>query len=211
MIDSFASSESPAESSIEDLPPWYALRVKSNFGNVSAVALQDRGYETFYPTLAVQRRWSDRLKEVEAALFPGYLFCRVDLRNRLPVLTAPGIVQIIGQGKKPIPVPDSEIEAVRTVLKAKVACEPWPSIPVGQQVRVEKGPLSGLEGVLTEVKRRYRLLISVHLLQRSVAVEVDAAWVRPITSPGPVAHTCGWTTSACVSQAIRNVPSMPSM
>jgi transcription antitermination factor NusG len=142
-----------------------------------AKQLNGKGYETFLPVYKSRRRWSDRIKQVELPLFPGYLFCRFDAMNRLPILVTPGIVQIVGFGKTPIAVDDAEIAAIRTVVGADVEKEPWPFLKVGQTVRVEYGALRGVEGILLNIKGSHRLVLSVTLLQRSVAVEVDSAWV----------------------------------
>jgi transcription antitermination factor NusG len=165
---------------VVDPHPWYAIRVRSNFEKTSSVALADRGVEVFLPTFQVRRRWSDRTKQMECPLFPGYLFSRIDMQNRLPVLTAPGIIQIIGAARTPIPVPDAEINALKSVLASRLAFEPWPYGCVGERVVVQEGPLTGVGGTLVRIKRNLRLLVSVELLQRSVVVEVDADWIaRP--------------------------------
>lgn len=126
------------------------------------------------------RRWSDRMKEVEQPLFPGYLFCRFDLNNRGPLLMTPGVRQIVGVGRTPIPVEDSELEAIRQVLSSGLPSQPWQYLHVGQRVRVNHGSLSNLEGILVSVKASNRIVLSVTLLQRSVAMEIDIAWVTPV-------------------------------
>lgn len=162
--------------------PWFALRVRSNFERVSALHLRQRGYEEFLPAYSVRSRWSDRYKAVERLLFPGYVFCRVDPRERLPVLKTPGVVGLVSFGKAPAPIPDHEIEAVQKMLRSELPVVAWPFLQTGQKVLVERGPLAGLEGILTEFKRQYRIVVSIVLLQRSVAAELDADWVRPITT-----------------------------
>jgi len=114
---------------------------------------------------------------MELPLFPGYLFCRFDAMNRLPILTTPGMVQIVGFGKTPVPVPDAEIAAIQAATIGNLAREPWPYLEVGQKVKVECGPMRGVEGILLNIKGSHRLVLSVTLLQRSVAVEVDSNWV----------------------------------
>src|SRR6266550_174131 len=120
--------------------PWFAVQTRARYENFAAKQLGGRGYEVFLPLYPCKRRWSDRMHEFEMPLFPGYLFCRFNLLDRLPI-------------------------------------HPWPFLKVGEIVRVEEGPLRGLEGVLLNFKGRYRLVLSVTLLQRSVAVEVESAWV----------------------------------
>src|SRR5712691_7171162 len=96
--------------------PWFALRVRSNCERVAAMHLRDRGFEEFSPTYRTERQWSDRKKQVDQFLFPGYVFCRVHPVDRLPVLTIPGAVNLVGFGKGPSAIPDSEIESVRKMV-----------------------------------------------------------------------------------------------
>lgn len=163
--------------------PWFAVQTRARYENFAAKQLDGRGYEVFLPFYQCQRRWSDRMQEFEMPLFPGYLFCRFNLLDRLPILTTPGVIQIVGIGKTPIPVDEQEVSALQGAVKAGLPRHPWPFLKVGQRVRVEDGPLRGLEGVLLHVKGRYRLVLSVTLLQRSVAVEVESAWVTPLPQP----------------------------
>src|SRR5437879_5370408 len=132
---------------------------------------------SFCPFTA-RRRWADRIKEIELPLFPGYLFCRFDQKNRFPIVVTPGVLQVVGVGKIPVPVADVEIAALQTAVQSGLPRQPWPFLQIGQRVRVEYGSLCGLEGILLTFKGRHRLVLSVTLLQRSVAVEVDVAWVR---------------------------------
>jgi transcription antitermination factor NusG len=156
---------------------WYAVRVRSNYeANVGAV-LDQKGVEKFLPTYRSRRKWSDRVKTLDLPLFPGYLFCRIPLDERNLVLTTGGVVDIVGVGRIPAPISEEEIEAVRTVVQAHAHAEPWPFLQIGQKVKIKGGALSGLEGILVRVKNSWRLVISVTLLERSVAVEVDAAYV----------------------------------
>ena len=150
---------------------------------MAAAAINGRGFEEFLPAYQTRRRWSDRVREVHAPLFPGYVFARLDPSNRFPILTIPSVVEIVSVAKTPIPIPEAEIDAVRLVLQTGAHCGPWPLLKAGQMVRIERGPLAGLEGVLLQLKNRYRLVISVSILQRGVAVEVDLDSIRPIDPP----------------------------
>lgn len=163
--------------------PWYALRVRSNFEQNVASVLRFKGYEEFLPTYRVRRRWSDRIKEIQVPLFAGYVFCRLDISNRLPVLTTSGVVGVVGCGKTPVPVTTEELEAVRAIVNSDLAASPWPFLRVGQRVELIHGPLTGLEGILTKLKGKYRLVVTVTLLQRSVAVEIDRDWARVTGNP----------------------------
>jgi transcription antitermination factor NusG len=159
--------------------PWYALRVQSKLANLTLDVLSSKGFEIFLPTYTSRRRWSDRVKQVETQLFPGYLFCRFDTRESRSILTTPGMIGIVGAGPVPIPVEEHEIDAIRVVLRSGLTTREWPFLAVGSTVYVNGGPLSGLTGVLTNADKVDRLVVSVTMLQRSLAVEIDRAWVNP--------------------------------
>jgi len=142
--------------------------------------LEHKGYECFCPKYKHRRQWSNRIRTADRPLFPGYLFCRFDITMRLPILTTPGVSLIVGSGKCAEPVPVSEIEAIRTLVKSGVAYEPCPYLTVGQLVEIQHGSLSGLVGLVTEVRNEFRLIMSVDLLMRSVSVEIDRTWVKPV-------------------------------
>lgn len=172
--------------------PWFALRVRSNHERVAATHLRGKGYEEFAPSYKTERQWSDRRKTTEQFLFPGYVFCRLDPDDRLPVLTIPGVVSLVGFGQGPSPIPEDEIECVRKMVTSGLLVTPWPFLKVGQTVLIERGPLAGVQGILLEVKGTWRLVVSIHLLQRSVAAQVDRDWVRPLAEPdGDVEVTGG--------------------
>jgi transcription antitermination factor NusG len=167
---------------------WYALHVKTRFEKVVSQNLRGKGYEEFLPLYRRTSRWSDRTRELEIPLFPGYVFCRFDPLYRMPILTVPGVNMIVGIGKTLMPVEDRELASIRTVLDSDLYCEPWPFLAIGQKVCVERGPLAGTEGMVTLVKNSHRLVISVNLLQRSVAVEIDRDCLKviPPTNRPPV-------------------------
>jgi len=163
---------------------WFALRVKSRCEKVVAAVANNKGFEAFLPLYMSRRRWSDRVKSVEFPLFPGYVFCRLDPQRRLPLLTVPGVLHFVGLGKTPAPIEDAEILAIQSAVASGLSTEPWPFLEVGQRVRLEEGPLAGLEGFLVEVRKRYRVVVSVTLLRRAVAVEIDRGWVAPLDARG---------------------------
>jgi transcription antitermination factor NusG len=173
---------------------WYALHVRHRQERVVAAALHGKGYLEFLPTYHSRRRWRDRIAEIELPLFPGYVFCHFDAGDRrVPIVTTPGVLRIVGLARAPVPVLDSEIEAVRHVIASGIAAEPWPYIDAGQSVRIQHGPLAGLEGVFIEVKNRRRLVVSITLLQRSINVDIDSAFVvleRNRRGPRPAPTTC---------------------
>jgi transcription antitermination factor NusG len=159
---------------------WFALRVQSRCEKVVAMVARNKGFEEFLPLHKSRRRWSDRLKAMDLPLFPGYVFCRLDPQRRLPLLTIPGVLHFVGIGKTPTPIEDTEIAAIQTAVGSGVSTEPWPFLDVGHRVRLEDGPLAGLEGILVETSKRQRVVVSVTLLQRSVAVPIERHWVAPV-------------------------------
>ena len=159
---------------------WYALQVRSRKESYVAAQLVGKGFECLLPTYKSLRQWSDRKKELEQPLFPGYLFSRFNFQDRRPLVTVPGVLQILGNGRVGIPVSDDEISALRLAVSSGMPKQPWPYLEVGQRVRVNYGTLSGLEGILVNVKGNHRVVLSVTLLQRSVAMEVDTAWLSPL-------------------------------
>ena len=162
--------------------PWFALQVRSRREGPIATHLQGQGFECFLPLYKSTRRWSDRIKEVEQPLFPGYLFCRFDLHNRGPLLMTPGVQQIVGIGRTPMPVAECEINSIRQALASGLPSQPWPYLELGQRVRVNHGSLTDLEGILINFKGSNRVVLSVTLLQRSVAMEIDLSWVTPLAT-----------------------------
>jgi len=146
---------------------------------VSTIA-RNKGFEEFLPLYHCYHRWSDRNKLLELPLFPGYVFCRLDPRCRLPLLTIPGALHFVGIGKVPVPIEDSEIAAIQAAVRSGLTVEPWSYLEVGQSVRLEEGPLAGLEGILVEVRKQHRIVVSVTLLKRSMAVEIEREWATAL-------------------------------
>ena len=163
--------------------PWYALQVRPRFEKIIATTLLNKGYEGFLPLYRNRSRWSDRIKEVELPLFPGYLFCRFNINNRLPILVTPGVMHVVGIGKTPHPVDECEIAALKAIVISGLQAEPRSYLNIGEKVRIEVGPLAGVEGILLALKGSNRLVVSVSLLQRSVSVEINESWVIPVASP----------------------------
>lgn len=162
---------------------WFAVQVRTRWESSTAVLLSGKGYHTLLPTFKTKRRWSGRLREVSAPLFPGYVFCRFDGQNRLPILVTPGVIAVVGRGRTPIPVEDSEITAVQRVIASGLRAEPWPFLEVGQKIRIDDEALQGLEGILINFKGNRRIVVSVSLLRRSVALEIDRSKVSPLGKP----------------------------
>jgi transcription antitermination factor NusG len=142
--------------------------------------LRSRGLEAFLPLVDRRRRWKDRWKTVSFPLFPGYSFARFPHEERLSVLTAVGVVQILGINGHATPVPDHEIEAVRLLVTSTLPLDPHPYLREGMEVEVIRGPLAGLRGVLVRKGSRARFVVAIHLIQQAASVELDAADVRPV-------------------------------
>jgi len=154
--------------------------VRSRSESIAEVALRRQSYETFLPTYTEGRRYADRIKKIQAALFPGYLFCRFDPNHRLPILKTFGVIEVLSLGGTPAPVAESELTSLKRIASSDQSTKPWPYVKVGDVARIEFGALAGLEGVLIAEKGSNLLVLSVSLLQRSVALQIDSSWVRPV-------------------------------
>ena len=160
---------------------WYAVQTRSRHEKVVAEQLCQKQIECFVPLQEVFSKWKDRRKRVQFPLFPGYLFTRVPIReSRLDIVKVPSVVRILGFNGEPLPIPDEQIQAVRTLVFSTLACDPYPYLAAGDRVRIVRGPLRGLSGLLVEKKNRYRFIVSVDLIQRAVASEIDATDVEKI-------------------------------
>jgi transcription antitermination factor NusG len=160
--------------------PWYGIHTKSNCENVAANVLQAKGYQHYLPSYRVSRQWSDRTVQTTLPLFPGYVFCRFDAHRCLPIITTLGVASIVGFGKEPAPIPEQEIEAIQRILQAGLSPEPAAFLREGQAVRLKRGALEGVEGILLKKKTEWRMVVSITMLQRSISVEVDRDWVGAV-------------------------------
>ena len=156
---------------------WVAVRVKSNFEQYVSSSIKGKNLEEFCPTY-VRKKQDDNHSEVRVPLFPGYLFCRLDYKERLPVLKIPGVVGFVGAGKQPLPVKEEEISAVRRMVESRLPVWPCPFLYAGQRIRLKAGPLCGVEGSILSVTGAWQIVVTVSLLQRSVAVNVDPDWIE---------------------------------
>jgi transcriptional antiterminator RfaH len=172
------AAEDPMSYDDQTTNEWFAVQVWAGRERISAQHLRVRGFAVFLPCYRDHRRWSDRVKVVERALFEGYVFCRFASDVVGKILTAPGVIRIVGDATGPLSIPRQEIEAIERIVASQLATEPWPTPRVGQRTRIEYGPLRGIEGVVVAVKNQSRLLVEISLLRRAVAVEIDAAWVN---------------------------------
>ena len=170
----------PTVSNLSD--PWFAIYTRHQHEKMVAQILSAKGLQVFLPLYNSTRRWKDRTKELSLPLFPGYLFLQGLEERRLQVVTTPGIVSILSVNGEPAVIPEAEIDAVRKAIEWGNRVEPHPFLRTGDRVRVVAGPLQGVEGILIRKKNLYRLVLSVELLERSAAVEVDVASVERVAS-----------------------------
>jgi transcription antitermination factor NusG len=156
------------------------LYVRSRHEKVVESGLRGKGYYAFSPFYRTKRKRVDRIAAIDVPLFPGYVFCHFDSNKRLPILTTPGIVRIVGPGNKPEPVDDIEIASIRTLALSGHPVQPWPFLRSGQRIRLQAGPLMGAEGIFLRVKDEYHLVVSITLLQRAVSVAIEKDAVAPL-------------------------------
>jgi transcription antitermination factor NusG len=159
---------------------WFALLVRTRWEQSTESLLRGKGFETFLPTYEGRQKRNGRLKTAALPLFPGYVFCRFDAQKRLPILVTPGVISVVGSGRIPIPLDDSEITAIQMVVKSGLPAQPWPYLEVGERVRITDLALAGVEGILCSFRGAHRIVVSVSLLRRSVALEIDRSRVVPI-------------------------------
>ncbi len=159
---------------------WYAIRTRSRHEKLVHQQLASRSVEAFLPLVERRRRWKDRWKNVDFPLFPGYCFARFPYQDRLSVVTAVGVVQVLGINGIAIPVPDHEIEAVRQLVTCTLPLDPHPYLKEGMEVEVVRGSLAGVRGILISKGARARLVVAINLIQQAASVELDAADVLPV-------------------------------
>jgi len=160
---------------------WYAAYTCANHEKRVREQLEQRSIESYVPVYEALRRWKDRRMRLQFALFPGYVFVRMALVDRLRVLQVPSVVRIIGFNGHLAALPDAEIEGLKNGLAGDVRAEPHPFLTVGSRVRIKAGPLEGREGILIRRKGSLRVVLSIELIQRSIVVDVDLADVQPLT------------------------------
>jgi transcription antitermination factor NusG len=161
---------------------WYALQTRSRHEKRVTADLQEKAIQAYLPLCSAQHQWSDRRKFVDTPLFPGYVFVKItpDAQARVPVLQTNGVISFLGVRGVGIPIPESEIAAICTVLRQNIPVEPHPFLELGQRVRICGGSLDGIEGILTGMDAKKRLVVSIQLIQRSVAVRITGYAVEPI-------------------------------
>jgi transcription antitermination factor NusG len=166
------------EMSLRSKGSWYALYTCPRHEKRVAEQIEHRQISCFLPLYRSVRRWKDRRQELELALFPGYVFVRIALEDKLQVLQVPGAVRLVTFNGRPAPLPEQEIECLRNRQSSYGTIEPHPYLCVGRRVRVRSGPLEGLEGIIRRSKDKCRVIFSLDLIMRSVAIEVDESDVE---------------------------------
>lgn len=161
-------------------PHWYAVQTRANHEMRVREQLELRTVENYLPVYESVRRWKDRRVRLEVPLFSGYVFVRLALCDRLRVLQIPSVARLVGFGGWPYALADEEIQTLRQGLTPEMRAEPYPYLKTGQHMRVRTGPLQGLQGILVSKKNRTRFVISLDLIQRSVAAEIDVADLEPV-------------------------------
>ena len=154
---------------------WYAAYTRANHERRVADQLRERGVENFLPQYESVRKWKDRRVRLQMPLFPGYVFVQLALRNRLNALQVPGVAYLVGFAGRPVPVPEEEFARIRGFLNKGLRAEPHAYLTVGRRVRVRSGPLEGMEGIVVRRKNGNRLVVSLELIQRAMAVDLDGA------------------------------------
>lgn len=154
-------------------PHWYAIRTRSRHEKLVRDQLDKQGIEPLLPTVKRLSQWKDRKKEIEVPLFSGYCFVRFSQQEKLPVQQVAGVVEIVGNGSRPEPIPEEEIDALRRLMTSVLPYDPHPYLHEGMNVEVVRGPLQGIHGILLRKEKRHRLIIGVHLIQQAAAVEID--------------------------------------
>ncbi len=173
--------EAGAEQSSEIvIANWHALYTRHQHERIVAQALTGKGFDVFLPQYRTVHRWKDRWKELELPLFPNYVFVHGGLDRMLNILTTPGVHSLVSWGGRPADIPQHEIDAVRRLVESPLRVRKHPFIKCGDRVRIKSGPLEGIEGILVRSKSAYRLVLSVEMLARSAAVEVDVSMVERI-------------------------------
>jgi transcription antitermination factor NusG len=161
-------------------PFWFAIHTRSRHEKVVRDQFEAKGITHLLPLHHKRSVWKDRVKMIEVPLFSGYIFGYFALQEKLHVLTTVGVVRLIGINGSPVPVPEEQIEAVRTMTEQRLRYDPHPYLREGMRVRIKHGPLAGVDGILVSKKKQYRLVISIDLIQKSVAVDIDSANVEAL-------------------------------
>jgi transcription antitermination factor NusG len=183
------NSENSQKSTAHGHHEWNAVYTRHQHEKSVADSLAGNGFETFLPTYNTIRQWTDRKKQLRLPLFPCYVFVRGNFERRFRIIMTPGVHSMVMFGARPAVISDAEVDAIRRAVDSKLAVEPHPFLQCGDWVRVTSGPLTDVEGILVRKKTSYRLILSAQLLGKSIAVEIDAFSVKPISRRSPALLT----------------------
>ena len=161
-------------------PNWYAIQTRSRHEKVVRDQLAAKSITHLLPLWRKRSVWKDRVKHVEVPLFSGYLFGYFALQDKIAVLETVGVARLVGINGKPLPIPEEQIAAVRTLMEHRLPCSPHPYLVEGMRVRIKSGLLAGTEGILIQKKQRHRLVINVDVIQQAMTIEVDSAAIEPL-------------------------------
>jgi len=175
-----SQTQLPALPGLYTEPRWYVAYTAPRHEKKIALQLRDRSIESFLPLYETVRRWKNGRHKVEMPLFPGYIFVHIPLSERLSVLKLPSVVRLVGFNGQPLPLSDAEVEAIQTCLNRGSQLAPHPFLAVGKRVRIIRGPLQGLEGIVVRKKSQFRFVISLELIQRSVSTEIEQNDLFPL-------------------------------
>ena len=175
---------------------WYAVYTRHQHERQVARLIEGKEITAFLPAYPVHRQWADRRMVIEKPLFPCYVFVRTDEGRMLPVVQTPGVIHVVSSAGKPVPVPDEEIDAIQRAVMGRLRLEPCPFINAGDRVRITHGALEGIEGILLRKKSGYRVVLSIEMLSKSVAVEIPACDIERVHSGRLRIRTVPWQESA---------------
>jgi transcription antitermination factor NusG len=179
----FAETQTPVPPLVADVPKlyWHAAYTCAQHEKRVAQALKHREIDHFLPLSAAFHQWKDRRVQITVPLFPGYVFVHLTQSEWIRVLQIPGVVRLVGFNGQPAALPEEDLKVLRNSLIVRGLAEPYPYLPVGRRVRIKRGALEGFQGLLVRKKNRLRFVLSVHLISRSIAVEIDPADLEPVT------------------------------
>lgn len=177
-----AEASPSTDSSVIQARRWYAIYTKHQHEKKCADLLRQKSIEVFLPLYESVRRWQDRKKVLSLPLFPSYVFLRSNLEARLNILNTPGVFFIVGNARGACPIADADIESMRAIIGSRLPVESHPVLQSGDPVRIRRGPLAGIQGILTRVNNQDRLVLSVEPLRRAISVEVNVADVEKLGS-----------------------------
>ena len=197
LVDRGESTGMFAES--REQPYWYAIQTRSRHEKVVRDQLAAKSITHLLPLWRKRSIWRDRVKLVEVPLFNGYLFGYFALRDKIAVLETVGVARLVGINGTPVPIPDEQIVAVRTMMEHRLPCSPHPYLVEGMRVRIKSGLLAGTEGILIEKKQRHRLVINVDIIHQAMTIDVDSAVVEPLEPRPQSASKPTLGSSQCVS------------